>query len=91
VDHQRARDRFSLWIAFAWFYEITPEGLEARKRHRVARVDLAHTGKRMDRWIIAILSVAVVLLLTKRSSYGVASTRKQPLQCPSIRSPCCRS
>ena len=32
---------FPFWIAFAWFYEFTPEGIEARERDRAARVDHA--------------------------------------------------
>lgn len=55
---------FPFWLAFAWFYEITPTGL--KRESEIPREDsIAHsTGKRLDRWIIAVLAVAVVLLAT---------------------------
>ena len=57
---------FPLWIAFAWFFEFTPEGI---KRERDVEPDesiTAHTGKKLDRWIFAIMGVAIVLLVTDR-------------------------
>ena len=55
---------FPFWIAFAWVYELTPSGL--KRESEIAPEDsiTAHTGKRFDRWIIAVLLVAVVLLVT---------------------------
>jgi len=57
---------FPFWIAFAWFYELTPQGIrresEAPPSDAVARA----TGRRLDVWIIAVLAVAVVLLLTDK-------------------------
>ncbi|MGH8190533.1 MAG: hypothetical protein ACREP2_03710 [Rhodanobacteraceae bacterium] len=55
---------FPFWIAFAWFYEFTPHGIQresdvaedARSRHSTAR--------KLDFAIIGILAVAVVLLGT---------------------------
>ncbi|OOG58468.1 hypothetical protein B0E47_04405 [Rhodanobacter sp. B05] len=57
---------FPFWIAFAWFYEWTPQGL--RRESEIAPDDsVAHsTGRKLDKWIIAVLAVAVVLLLTDR-------------------------
>jgi len=52
------------WIAFAWYYEFTPQGLKRESEIDPADSISAHTGKKLDRWIIAILSIAVVLLLT---------------------------
>ncbi|MBS0383509.1 MAG: hypothetical protein JSR56_13865 [Proteobacteria bacterium] len=55
---------FPFWIALAWFYELTPEGL---KRERDVAPDESTrqvTRRRLDRAIIAVLTVAVVLLLT---------------------------
>ncbi|MER3546900.1 MAG: hypothetical protein C4338_04560, partial [Rhodanobacteraceae bacterium] len=54
---------FPFMLAFAWYYELTPEGL--KRESEVPRTDsIAHvTGKRLDRAIIAVLSVIVVLLL----------------------------
>ena len=55
---------FPFWVAFAWFYEFTPQGL--KRESEIAPSDsIAHsTGHRLDKWIIAVLVVAVVLLLT---------------------------
>ena len=55
---------FPFWIAFAWFYEFTPEGLK-RESEIAAGDSIAHaTGRKLDKWIIGVLLVAVVLLLT---------------------------
>ncbi|MGH8114228.1 MAG: hypothetical protein ACREPS_04125, partial [Rhodanobacteraceae bacterium] len=55
---------FPFWIAFAWFYEFTPQGL--KRESEIAPDDsIAHsTGRKLDKWIIAVLTLAVVLLLT---------------------------
>ena len=55
---------FPFALLFAWFYEITPEGL--KRESEVPRADsiARTTGKKLDRWIIGILALAVVLLLT---------------------------
>src|SRR6185437_8230821 len=55
---------FPFWIAFAWFYEFTPQGL--KRESEIAPSDsIAHsTGHRLDKWIIAVLVVAVVVVLT---------------------------
>ena len=54
---------FPFWIAFAWLYEFTPQGL--RRESEIAPGDsAAHaTGRKLDKWIIAVLALAVVLLL----------------------------
>jgi len=57
---------FPFWIAFAWFYEFTPEGLKRESEIDPAQSITAHTGKKLDRWIFAIMGIAIVLLLTDR-------------------------
>jgi TolB-like protein len=55
---------FPVWIALAWFYELTPDGLK-RESEVAAGESIRHlTGRRLDRAIIAVLALAVVLLLT---------------------------
>jgi TolB-like protein len=51
------------WLAFAWFYEFTPQGL--KRESDIAPDDsIAHaTGRKLDRAIIGVLALAVVLLL----------------------------
>ena len=55
---------FPFAMVFAWFYEFTPEGL--KRESEIAHLPSVPraTGKKLDRWIIAVLAVAVVLLLT---------------------------
>ncbi|MGA8277581.1 MAG: tetratricopeptide repeat protein [Rhodanobacteraceae bacterium] len=55
---------FPFWVAFAWFYEFTPQGL--KRESEIAPEDsTAHqTGRKLDFWIIGVLAGAVVLLLT---------------------------
>ncbi len=54
---------FPFWIAFAWFYEFTPQGL--KRESEIAPDDsiARSTGRKLDKWIIAVLAIAVVLLL----------------------------
>jgi TolB-like protein/Tfp pilus assembly protein PilF len=57
---------FPFWIAFAWFYEFTPEGLKRESEIVPAESITAHTGRKLDRWIFAVMGLAIVLLLTDR-------------------------
>jgi adenylate cyclase len=57
---------FPFWIAFAWFYELTPGGLKRESEIAPEESITAHTGKKFDRWIIAVMAVAIVLLVTDR-------------------------
>ena len=54
---------FPFAMLFSWFYEWTPHGI-VRESEVAEDVSIAReTGKKLDRWIIAVLSLAVVLLL----------------------------
>lgn len=57
---------FPFALAFSWFYEWTPKGLQLESAISPNESITRQTGKKLDRWIIAILSLAVVLLLTDR-------------------------
>src|SRR5262245_3281225 len=57
---------FPFWIAFAWFYEFTPEGLKRESEIDPAKSITQHTGRKLDFAIIGVLAGAVVLLLTDR-------------------------
>ena len=54
---------FPFALLFAWFYELTPEGLKRESDIDRAESITRATGKKLDRWIIAALSLVVVLLL----------------------------
>jgi TolB-like protein/tetratricopeptide (TPR) repeat protein len=55
---------FPFWIAFAWFYELTPSGLKRESEIALEDSITQHTGKRFDRWIFAVMAVAIILLVT---------------------------
>jgi TolB-like protein/Tfp pilus assembly protein PilF len=57
---------FPFWIAFAWFYEFTPEGLRRESEVEPHESISHHTGRKLDFAIIGVLAVAVVLLVTDR-------------------------
>jgi TolB-like protein/Flp pilus assembly protein TadD len=57
---------FPFWIAFTWFYELTPEGIRRESEVEADTSILRATGRRLDFLIIGVLAVAVVLLLTDR-------------------------
>ena len=53
---------FPFWIAFAWFYEFTPQGIR-RESHVAPNESIAQsTARKLDFAIIGVLAIAVVLL-----------------------------
>ena len=57
---------FPFWIAFAWFYELTPEGIKRESEVEPHESITHQTGRKLDFAIIGVLAVAVVLLVTDR-------------------------
>jgi TolB-like protein/Tfp pilus assembly protein PilF len=57
---------FPFWIAFAWRYELTPQGLKLDSEVVQSAQAARTTNRRLDFWIIGALTLAVVLLLTDR-------------------------
>jgi TolB-like protein/Tfp pilus assembly protein PilF len=57
---------FPFAMLFSWFYEWTPHGLQLESEIPPNESITSHTGKKLDRWIIAILALAVVLLLADK-------------------------
>ena len=58
---------FPFWLLFAWYYEWTPQGLQRESEISVAPSPVSRRQrKNVDRWIIAMLGVAVVLLLANQ-------------------------
>jgi TolB-like protein len=54
---------FPFAMLFSWFYEWTPHGIERESEVSPDESITLETGRRLDRWIIVVLGVAVVLLL----------------------------
>jgi TolB-like protein/Tfp pilus assembly protein PilF len=57
---------FPLALLFSWFYEWTPEGIKRESEVDRSQSITGQTGRRLDRWIMATLGLAVVLLLTDK-------------------------
>jgi len=57
---------FPFWLGLAWFYELTPQGLKRESEVAPADAIVRRTHRRLDYWIIAVLTVAVVLLGTNQ-------------------------
>ncbi|MGH8173827.1 MAG: tetratricopeptide repeat protein [Rhodanobacteraceae bacterium] len=57
---------FPFAMLFSWFYEWTPEGLKRESEIDPSDSVTRQTGKKLDRWIIATLALAVVLLLADK-------------------------
>lgn len=55
---------FPFWIAFSWFFEYTPGGMQLEGSGDIPDAVREHTGRKLDFWIIGILALAVVLLVT---------------------------
>jgi TolB-like protein/Tfp pilus assembly protein PilF len=53
---------FPLWIAFAWFYEFTPHGIQRESAVAEDAPSRHSTARKLDFAIIGVLIVAVVLL-----------------------------
>lgn len=57
---------FPFFLVFSWFYEITSEGFKLESEIHPDDSIAHHTGKKLDRAIIAVLLLAVVALLTNQ-------------------------
>jgi len=57
---------FPLALVFAWFYELTPEGLKRENEVGRSQSVARSTGRKLDRWIIGVLAAAVVALLANQ-------------------------
>ena len=57
---------FPFAMMFSWLYEWTPHGLQRESEVAPNESVTRESGKKLNRWIIAILVLAVVLLLTNQ-------------------------
>ncbi len=73
---------FPFAMLFSWFYEWTPQGIQRESDVEANESITRETGKKMDRWIIAVLAIAVVLLLADKlvphKDVNVASVAQAP-------------
>lgn len=54
---------FPFAMLFSWFYELTPQGIRRESEVEASQSITRYTGRKLDRLIIAVLTVAVVFLL----------------------------
>ena len=54
---------FPFAMLWSWFYEWTPQGIQREREIERDASSSRKSGKKLDRWIVAVLSIAVVLLL----------------------------
>ncbi|HET7562611.1 MAG TPA: tetratricopeptide repeat protein [Rhodanobacteraceae bacterium] len=72
---------FPFWVAFAWFYEFTPQGIK-RESEVAPSASITHsTARKLDFAIIGVLIVAVALLAS-----GYVVRRKMPASAISAKS-----
>lgn len=57
---------FPFWIAFAWYFELTPAGLKRESDIAPGESDTRQTRRTLDFAIFGVLSLAIVLLLADR-------------------------
>ena len=57
---------FPFAMLFSWFYEWTAQGIQRESDVAPDASIMRATGKKLDRWIVAVLSLAVVLLLADK-------------------------
>ena len=57
---------FPIAVLFAWAYEMTPEGIKREKDVDRTSSITQETGQKLNRTIIAVLSMAVVFLLVDK-------------------------
>src|SRR5512135_1600984 len=57
---------FPFAMSLSWFYEWTPRGIQREGAFDQDASITRQTGKKLDRWIITVLALAVVLLLTNQ-------------------------
>ena len=57
---------FPFWILFAWLYQWTPQGLQREQPAAPLQPEARQSRRNMDRWIMAMLTIAVILLLTDK-------------------------
>ena len=54
-----------LFVAFAWFYEFTPEGIKRQSDVEPTESIVHLTARKLDRWIIVLLILIALLMLAQ--------------------------
>jgi adenylate cyclase len=57
---------FPFWLLFAWLYKWTSQGLQRETETAPVQPEARQSRRNVDRWIMAMLALAVVLLLADK-------------------------
>lgn len=57
---------FPIWLIFSWVYDLTPEGIKKTERSEQTASKNPKINQRLNRAIIAFLTVAVILLVVNQ-------------------------
>ena len=63
---------FPVWLIFAWIYEFTPEGIKKTIDVEPEQSISTKTGSRLNKLIIATLTLAIIVLLVDRFTRDAA-------------------
>ncbi len=73
---------FPFWIAFAWFYEFTPQGFKRESEVAIDAPQRHSNARKLDFTIIGVMAVAIALLASgyfvHRNAPGTATTAFNP-------------
>ena len=67
-------------IVFSWIYEVTPDGIRPQSELDETGEEPRGTGKKLDRAIIAVLSVAVVIFAIDEVLWDSGSNNATPVE-----------
>jgi len=65
---------FPIALIIAWAFELTSEGLKKSKEVEITESVTTNTGKKLNRVIIGVLSLAVLFLLINRVFYAQSNS-----------------
>jgi len=71
---------FPFWVAFAWFYEFTPQGIRRELAVAEDAPSRHSTARKLDFAIIGVMAVAIVLLTSGYFVRRAAPTAAQPAE-----------
>ncbi len=66
---------FPIALIIAWAFELTPEGMKKSDEVAIAESVTNQTGKKLNKLIITVLSVALVFLLSERIFFAESTFR----------------
>ncbi len=75
---------FPIALIIAWAFEITPEGLKKTAQIEVTKSITSKTGKKLNRLLITVLSLAIVFLIVERVFFASSNANDDDVRKTSI-------